>query len=195
MKKIIAMSGLFVATLALAGCSVLGNSGVEVAPYTVLKTSEPFELRHYEELILVSTSMQGEGDQGSSFGKLFDYISGENQNTAKIAMTAPVFLDQAQAPSETMSFVLPADYSIESAPIPNDPNVKLERISNYTVATITFNGRLKQASIEKHTQLLQDWINASNLKIIGPAKAAGYNPPFTLPAFRRNEVMIPVEKG
>ncbi len=178
----------------LSGCSVFGNSSVDIAPYTVLKKSEQFELRHYDELILVSTPMQGMGEQGSSFGKLFDYISGENQKTQKIPMTAPVFLDQTSAKSDTMAFVLPTNYSIESAPIPSNPSVKLKHLTNYTVAAITFSGRLKQASIEKNKQQLLAWIKDNNLKIIGTAKAAGYNPPFTLPPFRRNEVMIPVEK-
>ena len=195
MKKITATICLFLATIAVSGCSVFGDSGVDIAPYTVLKKSDPFELRHYQELILVSTPMQGMDDQRGSFGKLFDYISGENQKTTKISMTAPVFLDQTESTSEAMSFVLPTNFSIQTAPIPSDPSVKLERITDYTVASITFSGLLRQKNIEKHKQRLEDWIKQNNFKVSGPAKAAGYNSPFTLPPFRRNEVLIPVKKS
>lgn len=181
-------------TLITTGCSVFGESGVEIAPYKILQIEEPFELRHYGRLVLVTTSMSGMEDQNTSFAKLFNYISGTNENTQDIPMTAPVFMDQNNQNSETMSFVLPSNFSYTDAPKPKDPSVKLEEITDYTVAAITFNGFLRQDNIEKHKNLLKDWIEKKQLKVIGPAKAAGYNPPFTIPAFRRNEILIPVKK-
>lgn len=195
MKKFLAVSVILVLTLSVTACSVFGRSSVEIAPYQVLKKDEQFELRHYPELILVSTPMQGMDDQGKSFRKLFGYISGKNEAAKKIPMTAPVFLDQVNAQTDTMSFVLPADYDFESTPLPNDPSITLERISDYTVAVVTFNGRLQQKRIETFKLQLHEWIKENNFNVTGAAKAAGYNPPFTLPALRRNEVMIPVKKA
>lgn len=194
MKKAVKVIGLLIICLTVSACSVFGRSGVEIAPYTVLKKDGDFELRYYPELILVSTPMQGMQDQRSPFGKLFDYISGENQKSQKISMTAPVFLDQIDSQAETMSFVMPKDFSLASTPLPSDPSVKLELITDYTVATVTFNGRLKQNRIDGYKQQLQVWIEKNNLTTTGAAKAAGYNPPFTLSPFRRNEVLIPVQK-
>jgi hypothetical protein len=194
MKKIITTCVLACATLLVSGCSMFGSGGVEIAPYRVLEQDEKFELRHYDSLILVSTPMSSLDEDRSPFYKLFNYISGDNDAEQDIAMTAPVFMDQADGETETMSFVLPKDFSMADAPIPQNPDVKLEEITDYTVATITFNGLLRQGNIQKHQALLEDWIQEKNWKKTGPAKAAGYNPPFTIPALRRNEILIPVEK-
>ncbi|MEM7679409.1 MAG: heme-binding protein [Pseudomonadota bacterium] len=185
---------LFLTVFIISSCSVFGNSDVEIAPYTVLEKEDAFELRHYESMVLVSTDMSGLDNQNSPFGKLFNYISGKNEAAQEIPMTAPVFMDQSDTASETMAFVLPTSLSLETAPQPQDPTVQLEEITDYTVATITFSGFLKQDNIQKHKAMLEDWIERKNLKITGQVKAAGYNPPFTIPALRRNEVLIPVEK-
>jgi len=185
---------ILIFTIALSGCSVFGQESVEVAPYKVLEKSEPYELRHYESMVLITASMGGLDDQKSPFYKLFGYISGDNKQEKEIPMTAPVFMDQSDTVMETMSFVLPKEYDFKSSPIPTDKSIKLEEVINYTVATITFNGTLRQDNIQKHTSLLEQWIKEKNYQVIGSKKVAGYNPPFTIPMLRRNEVLIPVEK-
>lgn len=208
---------LCAAMLTLSGCSMFGKVDVETAPYTVLQAADEqnIELRHYEELILVSAPMKAEKEDGrnSAFFKLFDYISGENVNSAEIPMTAPVFMDNEQvgqfgteipmtapvfmdeeAETPMMSFVLPGTFTLETAPVPKDPDVKLHALREYTAAAITFSGRLSQKNIQKHKGILENWIIDRGYKKTGDYKAAGYNAPFTLPALRRNEVLIPVEK-
>ena len=185
----------YLCIMALSGCSLFGHSGVEIAPYKVLEKEDALELRHYERLVLATTAMpSGMNDQRDPFYKLFDYISGKNESTKKIPMTAPVFMDQADEATESMSFVLPESFLIETAPIPKDPAVKLEEIVNYTVAAITFSGSLNQDTINTHKIILEEWIARKGFEKRGAAKAAGYNPPFTIPALRRNEVLIPVLK-
>ena len=186
---------LYLCVVALSGCSMFGHSGVEIAPYEVLEKEDALELRHYERLVLVTTTMpSGMNDQRDPFYKLFDYISGKNASRKEIPMTAPVLMDQADEPTESMSFVLPESFSIETAPIPKDPAVKLEEIVNYTLAAITFSGSLNQDNINKHKIILEEWISRKGFEKRGAVKAAGYNPPFTIPALRRNEVLIPVIK-
>ncbi len=178
----------------ITGCSMFGDSGVEIAPYKVLKKEGAFELRYYDRMVLVTASMpEGMDNQRGSFYKLFDYISGENSQAKEIPMTAPVFMDQANKQIETMSFVLPNDYTMDMAPDPQAKIVKLEEVTNYTVAAITFSGLLKQENITKHQLLLEQWIERNGLEKTGSIKAAGYNPPFTIPAMRRNEVLISVK--
>lgn len=179
----------------IAGCSVFGNSGVEIAPYKVLKKEGAFELRHYERMVLVTATMsEGIDNQRGSFYKLFDYISGENSQGREIPMTAPVFMDQENKKTEKMSFVLPYNYTMDMAPSPQDETVKLEEVKNYTVAVVTFSGLLKQDNITEHQIMLEEWIKSNGYKKTGSVKAAGYNPPFTIPAMRRNEVLISVIK-
>lgn len=194
---------------------MFGKSGVETAPYQVLEVAQDadIELRHYESLVLVTTPMNGgmESGQNKAFGRLFDYISGDNvaqskiamtapvlmgetneQKGQKIPMTAPVFMDGTQD-SYTMSFVLPATMTIDTAPRPKNKDVTLEEVKDYKVAAITFNGYLNQETIDAHKVKLKNWMKANGYKATGSYKSAGYNPPFTIPALRRNEVMIPVE--
>lgn len=199
----------------MAGCSVFGNSNVETAPYKVIKTAENqnIEIRRYDSLVLASTPMninKEATNRRSAFMNLFGYISGDNaaqnkiamtapvimddkkKDGTKISMTAPVFMDESAA-TPIMSFVLPESYTIDTAPKPTNSAVQLSELKDYTVATIRFNGRLTDSNIQKHKEILESWMNDNEYKATGNYKTAGYNPPFTLPVFRRNEVLIPVE--
>jgi len=202
--------------LILPGCSVFGDSGVEIAPYDVVAGPEDqkIEIRNYPSMVLVSTSMAGDG-RNNAFRKLFKYITGENVAADEIAMTAPVFMDEKQADNKQsgveiamtapvfmddegdnrlMSFVMPADFTLATTPQPTDPDVKVHALENYQVAVITFNGRLTNGNINKHRQILEQWIADSDYAVNGAVKSAGYDAPFTIPSFRRNEVLIPVIK-
>jgi DNA gyrase inhibitor GyrI len=198
----------------MSSCSIFGNSGVEIAPYEVLQSDGSIEIRHYEELLLVSTPMKGDLDKNEgAFNKLFRYISGENKAATKvemtapvlinpedsegqkIAMTAPVFMNQDEnAENWTMSFVLPSTFDYETAPRPTDSDVTLDKITDLTVAAIRFNGLLRNDNTQKHKSQLERWIADNGFRITGSYKTAGYNPPWTLPNLRRNEVIIPVER-
>lgn len=184
-----------ISSLAISACSAFGSVSVDVAPYEAIEKDGIFEVRSYERLIFVSTSMPKGMDSGSvPFRKLFKYISGNNEKSEEIAMTAPVFLDQAAQTTETMSFILPADFDLATAPQPKDSAVKLTEQRDYRVAVITFSGFLDQENVLIQRAKLQKWIESRRFKIIGEPKAAGYNPPFTLPFLRRNEILIPIEK-
>lgn len=198
----------------LAGCSVFGNSSVEIAPYRVIETNseQNIELRYYKKMILVSAPMQADMNARKQvpFSKLFDYISGNNTLNAEISMTAPVLLSDdeskgvkipmtapvfmaAEDELSSMSFVMPTSYTLDTTPKPKDPELKLNEIKDMTYAVIQFNGLLNSKNIQNHRKSLENWINTKDLEVTGRYKVAGYNPPFTIPAFRRNEVLIPVK--
>ena len=186
---------IVICSFALSGCSVFGDVSVDTTPYETVEKNDIFEVRRYERLVLASTPMsEGLDNAYGPFRKLFDYISGNNKNTEEIAMTAPVFLDQLKRTTETMSFVLPKNFSLATTPLPKDTAVKLSELRNFTVAVISFSGFLNQSSISVHRAKLHNWIMEKGFEIIGEPKAAGYNPPFTLPFLRRNEILIPIEK-
>ncbi|MFK7839259.1 MAG: heme-binding protein [Bdellovibrionales bacterium] len=210
MKSLILALGVLVMT----GCNVSGEENVEIAPYSVLREASEnnIEVRNYDSMILVSAPM-GSGENGA-FRKLFRYISGDNVDAKDIEMTAPVFLDAQQidksgveipmtAPvfmdnsdqtAPMMSFVMPADFTRDNTPVPIDGDLVVQEVSDYKVAVVRFSGRLSDSNIEKHRNLLEQWIVDNNYVVVGPVKTAGYNAPFTLPSARRNEVLIPVEK-
>lgn len=202
------------ASIIMAGCSVIGQSNVETAPYTVLKSDESLkiEVRNYESLILVSTDMSGDS-RNSAFRKLFNYISGENEGATEIAMTAPVIMDDKKdsrkegtkipmtAPVfmdenenvSTMSFVMPKDFTLETTPKPTNPDVRVSDLKNHKVATIQFSGTLSDNNVKTHTKILKEWISENDYTANGEPVKAGYNAPFTLPMMRRNEILIEVK--
>ncbi len=199
-----------VATLLLnTGCSVLGKSSVEEASYRVLSKDDKFELREYAPLVVAETRVDAEFKEAGNiaFRRLFGYISGDNTAKQKIAMTAPVIADANQGEEIRMTapvigesdgdswryrFVLPASYTLESAPVPENENVTIVAVPATTVAVRRFSGLVSQADVEETSRQLADWMLANDLEAASEPRWAGYNPPWTLPFLRRNEVMIDV---
>jgi len=198
--------------LVLAGCSLFGENSVEDAPYTLLQSeqAQKIEVRNYESMVLVSSSITTDG-MNSAFRNLFRYITGENEGSAEIAMTAPVFMDESDADSkgteiamtapvfmnerseqQVMSFVMPADFTIQSTPKPTNPDVWITEVKDYKVVVIKFSGLLSDSNVETQTQILNSWIAKNGYTAISEPITAAYNGPFTIPWFRRNEVLIEV---
>jgi hypothetical protein len=210
MKKLSRILFSLFSALSLAACSVFGSPGVEIAPYDVEKSDNSFEVRKYKELVLVTTPMPGGMKEGGdeAFNRLFKYISGENAGAQEISMTAPVIMDEKpkgqkiemtapvfmdeSAEKETMSFVLPAQYTYETAPKPTNPQVRLEKLENLKVASIRFSGFLNERNILKRKNELLEWMKSNSYEAVGAYRVAGYDPPWTIPFLRRNEVLIPV---
>lgn len=199
-----------IATLLLnTSCSVLGKSSVEEASYRVLSSEGDYELREYAPLVVAETLVDAEfGKAGNiAFKRLFGYISGDNIAEQKIAMTAPVIADANEGEKIAMTapvigepdgsrwryrFVLPASYSMETAPTPRDETVAVVAVPGKTVAVLRFSGWVNQADVDKQSDSLAQWMAANDLQAVSGPRWAGYNPPWTLPFFRRNEVMIDV---
>ena len=96
--------------LTLTGCSVLGIRTTEEATHTVLQEDGRFELRKYDELLVVETSVTAGYDEAGeiAFGRLFGYSSGENADQSKIAMTAPVIAEpEGRAESVKIAMTAP----------------------------------------------------------------------------------------
>jgi hypothetical protein len=91
-----------------------------------------------------------------------------------------------------MVFVLPEALTPETAPVPTNPRVSLGTIPPRRVAVVRYSGSMSRGAGSGETRL-RDWIARKDLTPTGPAEVAGYNPPWTLPPYRRNEVLIPVE--
>ncbi|MHB8057099.1 MAG: SOUL family heme-binding protein [Desulfuromonadaceae bacterium] len=180
----------------------------EEAPYTVIKTDDIFELREYAPQVLAEIIVDGdlEGAGNKAFRPLFRYISGENKSRGKIAMTAPVSQEQTgekismTAPVSqqsvqgkwAVSFMMPASYTMENLPTPDDPNIKLRQVPARRVAAVRYSGFWSEKKFLRYKQELESWITVNNLKVIGEPVWARYNPPFTLWFLRRNEILIPI---
>jgi hypothetical protein len=181
----------------------------EEAPYTVIKADDIFELREYAPQVLAEIIVDGdlEGAGNKAFRPLFRYISGNNKSRSKIAMTAPVSQEQqgekiamtapvSQQSAQgkwAVSFMMPASYTMENLPTPDDPNIKLRQIPARRVAAVRYSGFWSEGSYLRHKQELENWITANSLKVSGDPVWARYNPPFTLWFLRRNEILIPID--
>ena len=163
---------------------------VEQASYKVLLKEGNFEVRLYEPMVLV-VSTENDLKGYSGFNILFNYISGQNKESKKIAMTAPVInnLDNEQP---SMAFVMPKEYSLEKLPQPTEPELQIKEISERHIASISFSGNINQETVDRKKQDLLKWLKERNITAIGSAELARYNPPFMPGFLRRNEVLIEI---
>ena len=184
-------------------------SDVEQAKYTVVQSDDDFEIRDYAPSIAAEVEVSGERKEAISegFKIIADYIFGNNQSSGKVAMTAPVIQEQSQSIAMTapviqegagkswkVRFIMPSQYTLETLPKPNNASVKIAELPTKRFAVIRFSGVPDNEDLNQKTQQLRDWLKKQTLKATGEPIYAFYNPPWTLPFLRRNEVMIEVNK-
>ncbi|MGB8635432.1 MAG: heme-binding protein [Rhodanobacteraceae bacterium] len=182
----------------------------EEAQYSVVLKEQNFELRHYAPQIVAETVVDGDfdGAGNKAFGRLFKYISGDNQAREKVAMTAPV---GQQAASEkinmtapvaqqrengrwVVSFMMPASFTMQTIPQPRDPQVSLRRIPARDMAAVRYTGFWSEKAYLRHRDELLAWIEQKGFSVAGEPVWARYNPPFMPWFLRRNEILVPVMK-
>ena len=188
MKTLVAVFlSVFAAAIFLAACKT-SRKGSESAPNRVISRDSNFELRDYPSLTIVETSM--DGDSGTSFQRLFRYISGANSDGEKIPMTTPVFM-AGEEQSRSMSFVMPAN--MKFVPGPKDPALRVTTITAGRFAVFGFSGsRSAQAESQALAQL-EAWMKKSGLIASGEPLFGYFDPPWTPSFLRRNEVMLRLE--
>ena len=205
MKKLIAV----LTTILLSACSTFGIRSADEPRYQVLNDEGLIQIRHYPSLIVAQTEVNADYKNASSlaFQRLAGYIFGNNKKQQPIIMTAPVIQEQqAERLSMTapvmqqksgavwlMTFVLPQSYSLLTAPEPLDSSVLIQEIPDKKVATIRYTGSLSEQGIEEKSAELTEWLIKQHHKAISPPRSAAYDPPWTLPFLRRNEVHIDIE--
>lgn len=163
---------------------------VEKASYRVLIKDRNYEVRFYDPMIvLVSHENDLKGNSG--FNQLFNYIGGKNQESRKIAMTAPVInnLDDEQL---TIAFVMPKEYGLEDLPQPLHSELRFREIPERYIGVTTFSGNINQEIIEKKKHELTTWLKEKQITFIGSIELARYNPPFIPGFFKRNELLVEV---
>ena len=182
----------------------------EEPSYTVIEQSGDFELRTYSPMIIAETQVPGPMDDASSAGfrLIADYIFGNNTSreggNEKISMTAPVTMKPASekirmtvpvSMEQTgeqwrVYFVMPSQYTLDTLPTPNNPAVRLREVPASNYAVIRFSGLVGEEKLAAKTTELMTWLVDKDITPIGQPELARYNPPWTLPFLRRNEVMV-----
>ena len=185
-QSLLIMSFLTISTLITSPLA----TAIEDPRYEVVTAWEEHSiaLRSYAPRILAVTTMtQG---QNNGFRVLAGYIFGGNNNDQKIAMTAPV--QRSMDDSAEMAFMMPAEYSLSDLPTPEDDRVSFREAPGYTAAVIQFNGWADMEKAEANWQVLQAFLTERDIAITGEPSLNQYNPPWTLPFMRRNEIIVPI---
>jgi hypothetical protein len=173
---------------------------VESPEYDVLRTVGNVEIRHYQTIIVATVEGMTEGD---AFGILFRYIDGNNRSRSKIPMTAPVINAEryfekipmtAPVISDrgTMSFIMPAGYTIDTIPAPMDERVITTEVKGRTLAVLRFRGHASKKVVKEKVEVLLDTIGEEGISTRGEPFLMRYNPPFTPGFLRRNEIAVEV---
>lgn len=168
------------------------RAGYETAEYEVVETDGKFQIRKYPQLTTVSTpSNTSKGQRNSGFGRLFKFISGENEGDQKIAMTTPVFMpSNAEGEAKSMQFVVPKKVAAAGVPSPKAKNVTVVKVPGATFAVLKFSGTNTKTKNQKALEKLRALVNEKKLHTVGNPTFAYFDPPWTPGPLRRNEVML-----
>ena len=200
---------IFTAAVIIIGA--IDAMAIEEATYKMVKKDNNFEIRDYAPHILAETVVEGDFEEAGNkaFNVLFGYISGDNRSREKLAMTAPVSQEpkgekikmtapvgqQRVQESWAVSFMMPASYTLETLPEPEDPKVTLRHVPARRIAAVRYSGFWNEKGYLRYKLELESWIREKGYTIVGDPIWARYNAPFTPWFLRRNEILIPVDAG
>ena len=210
MKKALLMATLL-GSLLLGACSAFGiRGGTEEPKHSVVERLGNVEIRRYAPRLAAETTVPGDAynARGEGFRRLAGYIFGGNQRRTRIDMTAPVAQSSAQGGERiamtapvaqaqgeggwVIRFFLPA--ALTDPPAPNDARVRIVPVPEETVAVLRFSGTATQDAVADRTKALMTALSSSSWHPAGEPVAWFYDPPWTLPPLRRNEVAAPVSR-
>jgi len=184
-------------------------SNVEQAKYSVADKVGNIEIRDYAPMLVAEVEVAGDREEAinQGFRMIADYIFGNNASVQKVAMTAPVIQQKSENIAMTapvmqqgndntwkVRFVMPDSYTKETLPKPNSTAVKIKPVSGKRFAVVRFSGMAGEKSLERRLKELDSFNSKRNFKTIATPVYAFYNPPWTLPFLRRNEIMIEIAR-
>ena len=212
----------FIGVSFLLSLLCIGNAmAIEEPKYEVIQVDGPFEIRKYASILVAETVVDGDMDEASNkgFRLIADFIFGNNQLTdsnanSKIAMTAPVTVEpvsqkiamtapvtvEPQSSESSMQaakkwrihFVMPSQYTLANIPKPKNDAVTLREVPGKYLVVFSYSWLNTMSRVQSKTEEAIEWANRKGLKVIGAPKLSRYDPPWTLPMFKRNEIMLEV---
>lgn len=185
---------------------------IEEPAFKVLKKDGRYELREYSPYVVAEIEVEADFNEAGNraFRPLFRYISGENTGATKIEMTVPVTqsavgekiemtvpVTQREASAtgrHVVAFVLPARFTLATAPAPRDPAVRLREVPARLVAVRDFSGAWGLGDVPQYETELAAWVQQSGLRAVGRPEMARYNAPMVPWFLRRNEMLQEVTR-
>ena len=192
MKLTLIIVGIFT-TLVIISQLYLIMAQTETQPYRIIKTEKDFEIRLYPSATTATVSMDAKTYKelsSAGFRKLASFIFGGNNTNKNIAMTTPVHMDINESQS-SMSFVMPASYTKDNLPKPNDSSIIIKTTAEEYVAAIRFGGYANDEEIKIYTAKLESALKSNGIQYHGNFRFLGYNAPYQLFG-RKNEIIVNV---
>jgi SOUL heme-binding protein len=195
--------------------SALSIAGIRIGTEEPHHLREPLtddvQVRRYGPRIAAETTVDAGEDRARNIGfrRLANYIFGANHReetismTApvaqqsgadEIAMTAPVAQSRDAENSWTIRFFMPSKWTMETLPEPDADDVRLVTVPAQTVAVLRFSGDRGPDAVAQRTDQLRKTLRDNAVEPTGEPVAWFYDPPWTLPFRRRNEIAIPVAR-
>jgi hypothetical protein len=179
---------------------------VEEPQWTLVYEDGPFQIRDYASTVVAETEVAGARGAAinQGFRRLARFIFGGNEPSRDIAMTAPVaqratgeqiamtapVAQAATSEGWVVTFYMPPGSALADLPRPLDASVVLREQPQRRVAVLRFSGLSTESNLARHAEDLRQRIASRREATAGPVTYAFYNPPWTLPWMRRNEVML-----
>lgn len=185
----------------------LSNKGVEEPPFMIETQASDYEIRYYSVQLRAEVVVVGNYREAlyGGFRALADYIFGNTTTSQNISMTAPVTAEASQKIAMTapvllagtenrhvIAFIMPRSYSLETLPKPNNPDITIKKIAERRMAAVRFGGYATEGRANRKIKELKTALKRDGIAMTGEAQVAQYNPPWTPPWMRRNEILIPV---
>ena len=200
--------------IAESALSIVGiRVGTEEPHYLSTHLTGGVDIRTYGPRLAAETTVTADEDRARNIGfrRLAGYIFGANHRDQQISMTAPVArqadrkgddiamtapVAQSRTSDDrwTIRFFMPSKWTMETLPTPDDDDVALVTVPGETVAVLRFTGDRGPAAVASRTAELLDALRAAGIEPVGEPVAWFYDPPWTLPFRRRNEIAIAVEQ-
>jgi hypothetical protein len=189
------------------------SSRVAEPAYTVVEKKGGYEIRLYASYIEARFEAQGEyvKAQNAGFRILAGYIFGGNTTKTSVAMTAPVIetpavsqsiamtapVVESESPSgnasRVISFIMPAEYTLATLPKPNDSRIQLVEVPAHTTAVLRYSWYTNGERVANMKAKLLEYLRRDGVHVVGSPRGAQYNPPWTAPFMRRNEILVDIE--
>ncbi|CAL5381416.1 unnamed protein product [Camellia sinensis] len=198
---------------------VFGKIDVKTPKFVLIQSIDDYKIPKYSPSVIAEVTYDPthfKGNKDGSFMMLANYIGAvgnpQNSTPKKITMTTPVI---TQSSSEkilttapvvtkevkdkekkmmTMQFILPEKYrKAEEAPRSMDERVVTREEGERKYGVVKFDGVATKEVVVKKVEELRKGLERDGYKVIGEFLVARYNPPWTLPAFRTNEVLLSIE--
>ncbi len=164
---------------------------IEEPRWELIENIGEVEIRNYAPCIQAVTELPRSSASSSGFRRLAGFIFGKNATGESIAMTAPV-QETLGTERPLMTFTMPAAYSMQDLPAPNDERVRLVEVPEKTVASLSFSGWATGGRVASMRDELLMTLESNDVEVVGQPILNQYNPPWTPPFMRRNEISVEV---